>query len=99
MTESKEAKAVDNKTVITKLTERLDNIGINASRTCLPRTHDDDYVENGRDTFQVLSMALGANTHDQLRYEVLRKFRMGSRIVHPDKLHTSQNMLRHGQNT
>ena len=77
--------ADDNRVIIKKLSERLSNVGINPSRTRLPEKHDADYELNNRDTFEFLSIVVGAAPPDQLHYEVLRKFRMGSRVVHPDK--------------
>jgi hypothetical protein len=70
---------------IRKLIERLGNIGINATRTRLPMKTDQDYDSNDRDTFEFLTIVIGECSVEQLRYEVLRKFRMGSRVVHPDK--------------
>ena len=80
-----EAQAEGSQTTINKLVERLGNVGINACRTRLPMKTDGDYDSNARDTFEFLCIVLGSCSAEQLRYEILRKFRMGSRIVHPDK--------------
>ena len=85
--------AGDDREIIKKLSERLSNVGINPSRTRLPLKTDADYEINSRDTFEFLSIVVGAARPDQLHYEVLRKFRMGSRVIHPDKtLHFEDNV-------
>ena len=83
--DSDEATAEESDKIIPKLIVRLGNVGINSARTRLPHVSDHDYEANDRDTFEFLCVIVGSAPTDQLRYEILRKFRMGSRIVHPDK--------------
>ena len=85
VTRSNDAQAEDSRVAIKKLKERLANIGIDASRTRLPQLSDPDCEHNYRDTFEFLTIVLVADAHDQLKYEVLRRFRMGPRTVHPDE--------------
>ena len=78
-------RAGQSQTTIAKLIERLGNVGLNARRSRIPARTDLDYDTNDRDTFEFLSVVIGSCDADQLKYEVLRKFRLGSRVVHPDK--------------
>lgn len=64
-----------------KLVQRLGNLGINAKRVRLPLKSDADYEVNARDTFELLGLVVST----ACAADVLRKFRMGSRVVHPDK--------------
>ena len=59
--------------------ERLGNVGISALRTRMPQHTDADYDSNDRDVFEFLGIVLGTCTSEQLRYEVLRKFRRDAR--------------------
>ena len=103
VTDSYDAIAEDSRATIRKLIERLGNVGINTARTRLPTNSDQDYDSNDKDTFHFLSIITGAAPAAQLSYEVLRKFRMGSRVVHPDKTSHfpsdvqtwAANMMRH----
>lgn len=64
-----------------KLIQRLGNFAVNVNTTRIPSKTDVDYEVNDRDTFEFLGLhASKCNTTD-----VLRKFRMAARVVHPDK--------------
>ena len=75
----------ESQTSVQKLIDRLGNVGVNARRSRLPLRTDPDYDTNDRDTFEFLGIVEHSCPVEQLKYEVLRRFRMGSRVVHPDK--------------
>ena len=51
----------------------------------MPKQSDAEYEHSDPDTFKFLPIIVRPGGSDELRYEVACKFRMGSRVVNPDK--------------